>query len=95
MPNDSREIECPDCEGEGWVEHPHRHNHSSIVAESPPDPVKVDCEECNGTGWREPTEDELADMAERQAEDAASGEPPVTMQEQYEAAHRQKRELRQ
>lgn len=40
------EIECPDCEGEGWVEHPHRRNHTSIVAESPPDPVKVDCETC-------------------------------------------------
>ncbi|AMU89942.1 hypothetical protein ATM17_12935 [Sphingopyxis macrogoltabida] len=52
------------------------------------------CPACDGKGWRAPTDDELANMAERQAEDAASGEPPVSMQEHYEAAWRQKQELR-
>jgi hypothetical protein len=88
------EIECPECNGEGEVEHPHLHRYASIVAESPPDPVMVECEDCGGRGWRAPTDDELADMAERQAEDAASGEPPVTMQEQYIDAWHLKQALR-
>lgn len=88
------EIECRDCNGEGEVEHPHLHRYASIVAESPPDPVMVECEECGGKGWRAPTDDELSDMAERQAEDAASGEPPMTVQEMYERAYALKQALR-
>ncbi|WP_030538334.1 hypothetical protein [Sphingobium sp. DC-2] len=51
-----------------------------------------DCEACEGTGWRAMTDDELADAAERQAEDAAS-EPPVTLAEQHRAAWLQKEAL--
>lgn len=76
------EIECRDCQGHGWRLLPFS------VDESAP------CPDCNGEGWRAPTDDELADMAERQAEDAASGEPPVTVQEQYIDAWTQKQALR-
>lgn len=54
----------------------------------------ADCTRCHGDGWCPPTYDEIADMAERQAEDAATGEPPVTMQEQYIDAWTMKQALR-
>ncbi len=54
----------------------------------------ADCVRCHGVGWCAPNQDELDAMAENQAEDRSSGEPPVTMQEQYEAARRQKQGLR-
>ena len=55
---------------------------------------KESCEFCQGQGWREMTADEESDAAERQAEDRASGEPPMSVQEMYEAAYRLKQELR-
>lgn len=76
------EIECPDCQGHGW----------RMLPFSADDAAP--CPDCNGEGWRAPTDDELADMAERQAEDAASGEPPITVQVMYEAAYELKRSLR-
>lgn len=85
------EIECTRCEGMGeWDEGP-LPAHS---AAEEPEYRQVICPDCNGKGWREPTDDELADMAERQAEDAASGEPPRTMQEQYIDAWTMKQALR-
>lgn len=54
----------------------------------------ADCPRCQGEGWCAPNQDEIDAMAERQAEDAASGEPPRTMQEQYIDAWMLKQELR-
>ena len=79
------EIECPDCDGEGWT----LKRNLSLG----PGLYEHDCEACKGHGWRSMTDDELDAAAERQAEDAMS-EPPVTMQEDYERAQRQRRELR-
>ena len=93
--NDRPEIECPTCNGEGEVEHPHLvGRYPSIVDECPPDPLMIDCEDCGGTSYRLMTDDELADAAERQAEDAANGEPPVSLDEQHRAAWAQKQDLR-
>lgn len=90
------EIECPDCNGHGEVCGVNRNRRSRFVgcADLSPDDFTVNCESCDGKGWRAPTEDELADMAESQAEDRASGEPPMSAQEMYEAAYRLKQELR-
>lgn len=85
------EIECSHCEGMGeWDEGP-LPAHS---AAEEPEYRQVICPDCNGKGWRAPTEDEIAEMAERQAEDRATGEPPVTVQEMYEAAYELKQALR-
>jgi len=73
------EIECRECNGEGFV----RTNGW---------PFGPTCTACEGEGWRPMNDDELADAAERQAEDAA-GEPPITMDEQHRAAWQQKQEL--
>lgn len=90
------EIECPDCNGHGEVCGVNRNRRSRFVGmdDLSPDDFTVNCHACGGEGWRAPTDDELADMAERQAEDAASGEPPMTVQEMYEAAYELKRTLR-
>lgn len=92
--SDHPEIECPTCNGEGETEAVFQNSCDSIVAESPSDPVMDECEDCAGKGWRPMTDDELADAAERQAEDAASGEPPVSLDEQHRAAWALKQELR-
>lgn len=73
------DVECKRCDGTGEIYNSH-------------DCMK-DCPDCCGHGWRPMTEDEIADAAERQAEDAA-GEPPVTMAEMHRAAWAQKMELR-
>lgn len=89
------EIECRDCDGEGEVEHPHlQGGYISPQAECPPDPVMIECEACNGKGWRAMTEDEADAAAEAAWDRAQEGEPPITMQERYEAAWKQKQELR-
>lgn len=44
------------------------------------------CSECDGKGWRPMSDDELADAAERQEHDRIHGEPPVSVQEQYQRA---------
>jgi len=77
----SNEIECPDCNG-----------HGTRLVPGALDDADT-CPDCGGHGWRPMTGDELADAAERQAEDAAS-EPPITMDEQHRAAFAQKQELR-
>lgn len=90
------QIECPDCDGHGAVKNPTLHDFrpDPLYMTPPPDPVWIECGACSGEGWREPTADELADMAERQAEDAASGEPPRTLHEQYIDAWQLKQALR-
>ena len=79
------EIECPTCDGEGFTMVRNRSLGPGLYEQT--------CEPCNGHGWRAMTDDELADAAERQAEDAAS-EPPVTMDEMHRAAFARKQELR-
>lgn len=92
------QIECPDCDGEGVVKNPNIYGYGfrpdPADTTPSPEPTRINCAACVGEGWRAPTDDELADMAERQAEDAASGEPPVTMQEQYIDAWTMKQALR-
>lgn len=81
------EIECRDCDGNGWL--PRRWGFNSRVQLS-----EEDCPHCNGTGWRAPTDEEAADMAADAFSDMCEGEPPVSVQERYEAAWKQKQELR-
>lgn len=90
------EIECPDCSGHGAVLDPSLRGFRDdpLYTTPPPDPAWINCSACEGEGWRNATDDELADMAEAQAEDAASGESPVTMQEQYIDAWTMKQALR-
>lgn len=80
------DIECKRCDGNGWVERRNPRLGSGVYQE--------DCPDCLGHGWRPMTQDELDDAAADAFSDLCEGEPPVTMQEQYEAAARQKRELR-
>lgn len=81
------QIECADCDGEGVVKNPNLYGYGfrpdPADTTPSPEPTRINCAACGGEGWRAPTDDELVGMAERQAEDAASGEPPRTMQEQY------------
>lgn len=74
------EIECPDCEGWGFLK----------AGSLPCGPI---CNCCKGKGWRPMTDDELDAAAEKQAE-ADLSEPPVTLAEQHRAAWDQKQELR-
>lgn len=86
-PADAPEIECPDCRGNGWL--PRRWGFNSRVQLS-----EEDCPHCQGYGYRPMTQDEIDDAAADAFSDMCEGEPPVTMQERYEAAWRQKQELR-
>jgi hypothetical protein len=85
---------CIECEGEGCFEHPRLQGaYGDSHAESPPDPVLVDCEHCHGTG--ECACDECVNTAAENAfSDMCESEPPLSADERYQAAARQKRELR-
>ncbi|MGV1682880.1 hypothetical protein [Sphingopyxis sp. NJF-3] len=87
MSTDTPEIECTACNGNGWL--PRRWAFNSRVQLT-----EEDCPHCNATGYRPMTQDEIDDAAADAFSDMCEGEPPVTMQEQYEAAWRQKQELR-
>ena len=76
------EIECPDCQGHGWRLCPGTLDDSG------------QCPDCCGHGWRPMTDDELADAAEAQHEAMCEGEPPVSMDEMHQRAHREKLEAR-
>jgi hypothetical protein len=88
---------CRECDGEGEFEHPWITGCSSIVAESPPDPVMFECEHCEGKGECD-CEDCMSAASEaayeRQCEDFYGGSGPPTMDEQHRAAWLQKQELR-
>lgn len=79
------EIECPECEGSGWV--------GKRLPRLGGGVHEVTCEHCNGHGWREMTEDEIDAASEKQAEDVMS-EPPMSLDEQHARAWQQKQELR-
>lgn len=48
MGNKNYEIECPDCNGEGWVEEIDWRKVNSATIDIPY--KKVKCEKCDGTG---------------------------------------------
>lgn len=82
-----QEIECPECEGNGWIG-----KRLPLVGGGI---HEVTCEHCNGHGWRPMTEDEANDAAAADAwSDLCESEPPVTMQERHEAAWKLKQELK-
>ena len=58
MTDEAPEIECPECEGNGWV--------AKRLPRLGGGVYEVNCEHCSGYGWRNMTADELADRAERQ-----------------------------
>lgn len=78
------DIECKRCDGNGWIEQRNPRLGRGVYQE--------DCPDCHGHGWRPMTQDEMDDAAADAFSDMCEGEPPVTMQERYQAAHRQKRE---
>jgi len=80
------EIECPDCDGNGWV--------LMRLPRVGGGLHEVNCPACYGRGWRDRTPDEEADAAEAQCDARNNGEPPITMDEQHAAAWAQKQELR-
>ena len=65
------EIECRDCDGEGRI----WNNCDPTSGQS------VDCDACGGEGWREPTDEELNDMAADAFSDMCEGEPPLSFAE--------------
>lgn len=85
MTYEPREIECTDCDGNGWTA-----RRLPLVGGGL---HEVNCAACNGNGWREETEDEANDRAADAYSDMCESEPPISMQERYEMAARQKREL--
>lgn len=80
------EIECPECEGNGWI--------GKRLPMLGGGVHEVNCEACNGTGWRAMTEDEENDAAEAAYEAMCTSEPPVSMKERHEAAWKLKQELK-
>src|SRR3546814_2087341 len=77
MMDETPETECRQCDGQGFIR----------TNEWPFGPT---CPACNGMGYRPMTEDEEADAAEEQHRLMCEGEPPLSMQEAYEIAFRQK-----
>jgi RecJ-like exonuclease len=69
----ANEIECPDCDGNGWV--------GKRLPRVGGGVHEVTCEHCNGTGWREPTQDEADNMAEAAYDRQFEGEPPMSFAE--------------
>lgn len=88
---------CLECLGEGVTEHPFLSGCTSIVAESPPDPVLVDCEHCDGSG--ECDCDDCTNAAseaawERCCEDFYGGSGPLSLDEQHRQVWDEKQALR-
>lgn len=78
------DIECTACHGDGH-----------ILKRAPRlgrGLFEITCEECLGHGWRPMTQDEIDDAAADAFSDMCEGEPPISAQERYEAAYREKRE---
>lgn len=80
------DVECTDCDGNGFTMKRQPRLGRGLY--------EVDCETCCGHGWRPMTQDEMDDAAADAFSDMCEGEPPISAQERYEAAARQKRELR-
>ncbi len=80
------DIECKLCDGNGWIERCNPQLGRGVYQE--------DCPDCCGHGWRPMTQDEIDDAAADAFSDMCEGEPPISAQELYEAAWKQKQELR-
>lgn len=74
------DVECSTCAGTGEIYNSHE--------------CMKDCPACSGRGWRPMTADEIEAAAEAAFSDGCEGEPPVSAQERYEAAVRQRQALR-
>ncbi len=81
MFDETPEIECPACDGYGFIPPQARMGSTE------------DCDECEGSGFRPMTQDEINDTAEAAYERDLS-EPPVSLDEQHRAAWDEKRRLR-
>lgn len=90
------DVECTTCNGHGEVcgVNPNRRSRFVGMDDLSPDDFTVECADCAGHGWRPMTDDELADAAEAQHEAMCEGEPPVSMDEMHQRAHREKMEAR-
>ena len=90
------DVECTTCNGHGEVcgVNPNRRSRFVGMDDLSPDDFTVECSDCAGHGWRPMTDDELADAAEAQHEAMCEGEPPVSMDEMHQSAHREKMESR-
>lgn len=76
-------VACRECHGEGLI----WNNADPTSGQS------VDCEHCEGSGECE-CEDCMSDAAEAAHERMIDGEPPLSADERYQMAARQKQELR-
>ena len=73
------EIECRDCNGNGW--RPRRWSFNSRVQLT-----EETCEHCHGYGWRLATDDEWNDLSEDAYSDMCEGEPPLSVDERRQLA---------
>lgn len=78
----THEIECPECDGNGWV--------GKRLPRLGGGVHEVTCEHCSGHGWRPMAQAEIDDAAADAFSDMCEGEPPVTLAEQHRAAWERK-----
>lgn len=78
------QIECHDCHGTGAIDRVY------IVGQ----PEFSKCPACHGEGWRDETTEEANDRAADAYSDMCESEPPISDRERYDAAWKQKQELR-
>src|SRR3546814_12406463 len=81
MMDETPETECRQCDGQGFIR----------TNEWPFGPT---CPACNGMGYRPMTADEEADDAEEQHRLMCEGAPPLSRQDAYNIAFRDRQELR-
>ena len=72
MIDERPEIECPECDGYGFIPPLVRMGETT------------ECEHCAGTGWRQPTDDEWNDMSADAYSDMCESEPPMSAAERDE-----------
>lgn len=90
------DVECTTCNGNGEVcgVNPNRRSRFVGMDDLSPDDFTVECSDCAGHGWRPMTQDEMDDAAADAFSDMCEGEPPVSMDEMHQRAHREKMESR-
>lgn len=90
------DVECTTCNGNGEVcgVNPNRRSRFVGMDDLSPYDFTVECADCAGHGWRPMTQDEMDDAAADAFSDMCEGEPPVSMDEMHQRAHREKMEAR-